>query len=60
VINFLITLMHAIILSVRYKFDYVCCMLLIENNYTCHLQDATTVELAVKQFISTSKSSTEN
>jgi len=29
---------------------YLCCMLPSVNDYMCHLQDVTTVELAVKQF----------
>jgi len=29
---------------------YLCCMLPSVNDYTSHLQDATTVELAIKQW----------
>jgi len=29
---------------------YLCCVLLSANNYAFHIQDATTVELAIKQF----------
>jgi len=56
-INFLIALTHAInyfnhmLINTSLRHVYLCCMLPSANVYTSHLQDATTVELAIEQFL---------
>jgi len=42
--------MHQALISASIRQVDLCCILLSANDYTCHLQDTTTVKNAIKQF----------